>query len=126
MYFTFIRSITLFLKVSVRQYIPFICLSTFLCKDNFCSKELSTHQVKMNCTMSISPYYYSPCNSTWTCIISTENCLVSGVGLNRSYISTYQPSYSNLTYSDFFAFMPYVKLNLVFSMIWPKNRLNRF
>ena len=27
----------------------------------------------MNCTMSISPYNYTPCNSTWTCLQSYDD-----------------------------------------------------
>ena len=45
----------------------FRLFSTFLCKDNFHSKEYCTHQVKMNCMMSISPYNYTP----WTSLKSS-------------------------------------------------------
>ena len=55
------------------------------------------HQVKMNCTMSISPYNYTPCNSTWTCL---TGCAWEGGSLRISlsvdsfiYFANIRPDY---------------------------------
>ena len=43
----------------------------------------------MNCTMSISPYNYTPCNSTWTCLKSSPNIhtLFAGLDINLASLT---------------------------------------